>query len=561
MWGTFAEPGRRSLAPSVQRRPLDPDYVATGSMEDDPADIGALSDDEASGARTAAEASATAAVGGEEELPRVLGERYRLEALIAAGGMGRVYRATQLPLMREVAVKVMVAPPTAKTEFRRRFLLEASVCARLKHPNIVIVHDYGETDAGELYMTMELLDGEPLKDLLKREGPLEPLRAIHIALQIARALRDAHAEGIAHRDLKPGNVFVDRQLIDDEHEVDAVKVLDFGLVKVYEDERPDVEEDVTGEDVMLGSPRYMSPEQILCEPVDARSDIYSFGALLFAMLGGRPPFVGRSAMEVMHQHLKRPPPDFASTLTKLDQPPGWKVPTALEAVVHRCLQKEVDDRYQDVEALIQALKDVRNELDGGTGQYGALTSDSGLGPPTRLSAPASDDDRRRVPFWLPMALLLVVGAVAIALTALPREPEPEPRAAEPAPEPEPEPEPEPSPEPTVEEPAMVSVTINSEPPGADVISGGVLLGRTPLVRELPPTPDGAQRMLELRLDGYETTRVARAIAGDSVEIQVELTQTPQPTPTPRRRRATRMSTSMMRAPTVDDGRVRIPIVD
>lgn len=543
--------------------------MATGSLDDPGGDD--ARDDEPSGARSAADESGAIpkAAADDERFPRMLGERYRLEALIAKGGMGKVYRASQLPLEREVAVKLMVAPPAAGGEFRRRFLLEASICARLKHPNIVIVHDYGETELGELYMTMELLDGEPLKELQKREGPLRPLRAIRIALQIARALRAAHGEGVAHRDLKPGNVFVDRQLVDDEHEVDAVKVLDFGLVKVYEGERSDPEEDVTGEDVMLGSPRYMSPEQILCEPVDARSDIYSFGALLFSMLAGRPPFVGQNSMEILSQHLQRPAPPVGEALAELEDSPEWAVPASLEAVVRRCLAKEVDDRFQSVDELIVALKEVRTELEGGTGRFGALVSDSGLGPPTDLAAPRAPARRG----WVAPVALLAVAAVAVGW-ALTRGSDPEVSQEPPAGaiEPEAEAEPEPESEPQAPEAPVetdIPVTVTSEPPGAAVISGGVLLGRTPLTRRLPPTPEGAQRMLELRLEGFEPARANRAITGDSVEIHVALTavEPEVEAPEPRRRRRARRRPSMspttdaMRTETVDERELRIPIVD
>lgn len=557
-------------------------------------------DDTATGARKPKQTSTNVSgtmprMGGarRETLPRMLGERYRLEELIAKGGMGRVYRATQLPLEREVAVKVMVAPPEVDADFRRRFLLEASVCARLKHPNIVVVHDYGEGEAGELYMAMELLDGEPLNALLSREGPLEPGRAVRIALQIARALRAAHGEGIAHRDLKPGNVFVDRQLLDDEHEVDSVKVLDFGLVKVYDDGRPSVENDLTEDEMMLGSPRYMSPEQILCEAVDARTDIYSFGVLLFTMLADRPPFIGRSPMDVLTQHLQRPPPTFDAVFEELTDPPPWEIPAQLEAVAHRCMAKDVEDRFQDVDGLIHALKQVRYEIEGAqsTGSFDAVSSDSisSSGPrfaPADPGAAGRSGSRR----WLGMAALLggvAIVAAAIAL-AIPERPAQTP-ARPPAPA-----------EPAPAEPTTAPVTVTSDPPGAEVTSGGVLLGHTPLTRTLPLTPEGASRVFELRLDGYEPGRTAHAIEGDRVEVHLALTPTPPVTepetedetedetevedgePDLRRRRAERRrrrrraearaaaeaaeaqgaaDPSSQRPITVDQGSSRIPIVD
>ena len=483
-------------------------------------DVAASEDGSVSG-RLSGRSGTRPRVDSDDPLPRMLGERYRLEALIAKGGMGRVYRAVQLPLERNVAIKLMVAPPNVGGDFARRFLLEASVSARLKHQNIVVVHDYGETENGELYMAMELLDGMNLSALLKREGPLDPLRVIRMSLQVARALRAAHREGIAHRDLKPGNVFVDQQMFDDEHEVDTVKVLDFGLVKVYEDGRQDVEKDLTDGGMMLGSPRYMSPEQILCERVDARSDIYSLGALMFAMLAGRPPFVGKVPMDVLTQHLQRPPPSISETLQERTNPPSWTIPQPLEAIVHRCLAKDAGDRFADIDEVIAQLKEVRRTFDGGTatGAFSTLSSESGISH----TGPRPPLGRRSMPRWFPVVALLTaaVGATILALAGGDPEPEPEP-TTDVAADPLPPPLPETAGEDTVE------VTVTSDPPGAEVLSGGVFLGETPLTRSLRPTPEGARRVFEVRLEGYEPARVARAVEGESVEVSATLTPIPEP---------------------------------
>ena len=486
-------------------------------------DVAASEDGSVSG-RLSGRSGTRPRVDSDDPLPRMLGERYRLEALIAKGGMGRVYRAVQLPLERNVAIKLMVAPPNVGGDFARRFLLEASVSARLKHQNIVVVHDYGETENGELYMAMELLDGMNLSALLKREGPLDPLRVIRMSLQVARALRAAHREGIAHRDLKPGNVFVDQQMFDDEHEVDTVKVLDFGLVKVYEDGRQDVEKDLTDGGMMLGSPRYMSPEQILCERVDARSDIYSLGALMFAMLAGRPPFVGKVPMDVLTQHLQRPPPSISETLQERTNPPSWTIPQPLEAIVHRCLAKDAGDRFADIDEVIAQLKEVRRTFDGGTatGAFATLSSESGI---SQTGPRPANLGRRSMPRWFPVVALLTaaVGATVLALAGGEPEPEPEPvPTSEVAADPLPPPLPETAGEDTVE------VTVTSDPSGAEVLSGGVFLGETPLTRSLRPTPEGARRVFELRLEGYEPARVARAVEGESVEVSATLTPIPEP---------------------------------
>lgn len=289
----------------------------------------------------------------------MLGDRYRLERLLAKGGMGRVYVATQLPLGRQVAVKVLATTPLVDGEFRRRFLLEASVCSRITHANVVVVHDYGEHQ-GELYMAMELLDGEPLDKEQQRVGPMDPLRIANIGLQVSRGLRAAHREGVAHRDLKPGNVFLLAE--GEDNGEDRIKVLDFGLVKVFEEGRVDVELDVTSEDIMLGSPRYMSPEQIENDPVDARSDIYSFGALLFSLACGRPPFTGRNSMEVLSAHLRDPVPNMAEVLAARPGGAPHPVSASLQVLVERCLEKKREDRFQSIDEVIAALEVARLAL-------------------------------------------------------------------------------------------------------------------------------------------------------------------------------------------------------
>src|SRR5262245_24338867 len=183
--------------------------------------------------------------------------------------MGAVYKAEQAPLGRLVAIKVL-SPKHEEDkdpEFRKRFFLEAATVAKLTHPNTVTVFDYGQSEA-LYFIVMELLEGVTLKQAMRASGPMPPARAIHIAKQICRSLREAHRLGIIHRDMKPGNVM----LLQQGDESDFAKVLDFGLVK---DTAAEEEEDLTQAGVFMGSPKYMSPEQIQGERVDARTDIYS----------------------------------------------------------------------------------------------------------------------------------------------------------------------------------------------------------------------------------------------------------------------------------------------
>jgi serine/threonine protein kinase len=270
-----------------------------------------------------------------EKDPRVgttLSGRYRLEKAIAKGGMGRVYLATQLQLGRSVAVKIL-NPEFRDTDpqFVRRFSIEASICARLAHPNVVTVHDYGESETGELFMAMELLRGKTLSAAVQKEAPFAPARTIHIALQVARALREAHVLGIIHRDLKPGNIM----LVEAGDDADFVKVLDFGLVKLIAPESgeapapaPD-DVDLTRQGTLLGSPRYMSPEQIRGEVLDPRTDIYSFGIILFQMAAGRPPFTGSGSVDLIYKHIHEKPPRV-SDVAHGDCPPE------LEDLIAQC---------------------------------------------------------------------------------------------------------------------------------------------------------------------------------------------------------------------------------
>ncbi len=281
-------------------------------------------------------------------LGKTIAGRYHLERLIAKGGMGRVYLATQHPLQRKVAVKVLAQRGDIASDpnFVRRFFLEAAVCARLAHPNIVTMHDYGEGSDGQLFMAMEYLDGDPLSAEIKRGGALDEERAASITLFIARALREAHAHGIIHRDLKPGNIMLLRGK--DDEAVDAVKVLDFGLVKVFqtEDSFPaDLADlDLTRAGMLLGSPRYMSPEQVRNEALDPRTDIYSLGIILYQMLAGRTPFNGRTSVDIMHAHLHDPP-------AKLNH-----VSAEMWSLVKCMLEKDRDFRPPTAQELIKKLK-------------------------------------------------------------------------------------------------------------------------------------------------------------------------------------------------------------
>jgi len=278
---------------------------------------------------------------------RVLAGKYILEREIARGAMGRVFLATQIALKRKVAVKVMV-PKYGGPDFDKRFMLEAQSVAALSHPNIVTVHDYGQTESDLLFMAMEFLDGPTLGRYLANNGPFPVGRACNIVIQIARALRNAHAAGLVHRDLKPGNVIL---LVDDEGQ-DVAKVLDFGLAKVFETQREEEDPNapLTRDGLMLGTPKYMAPEQIIGKEINPTTDLYSLGALFYHMLSGRPPFEGDNDVEVLHAQLKSSP-------TPVHEREGCEgIPPELSAFIERCMQREQSDRMQSAKEFISELR-------------------------------------------------------------------------------------------------------------------------------------------------------------------------------------------------------------
>ena len=266
---------------------------------------------------------------------------YAIERKLGEGGMGVVYAARDERLERNVALKTMSSVARDATA-RERFWREARSAASVNHPNICQIYEIGE-EGGELFIAMELLEGEVLSDRLQR-GPLGPPAALPIGLEILTALAALHARGIVHRDLKPSNVFLTAH---------GVKLLDFGLA------RPDVDDDLTRMDltrpgIMLGTPRYMAPEQVSGAPVDARSDLFSAGTILFEMLAGRPAFAGRTVAEILHA-------------TRYEQPPaltGSPAVAAVDRVIRRALAKRPDDRPPSADAMAVELRGVGG-LDAG----------------------------------------------------------------------------------------------------------------------------------------------------------------------------------------------------
>jgi serine/threonine protein kinase len=276
---------------------------------------------------------------------RIVNERYRIVGTIARGGMGKVYRAEQQPLGRLVALKVLNPNYTGENdpEFHKRFFLEASIASKLTHPNTVTIFDYGRTDDEVFYIAMELLEGRTMHRALREEAPFPADRAMHIARQICRSLREAHGLGVIHRDLKPANIY----LMQHGDESDFVKVLDFGLVKNVDEKGG---EELTQTGLFMGSPKYMSPEQIRGDRVDGRVDVYALGVILFEMLTGRVPFDRANSVNILMAHIQEDVPSMKAFN------PEVHVPPALEALVRRCMAKDPALRYASMDEVLAGLK-------------------------------------------------------------------------------------------------------------------------------------------------------------------------------------------------------------
>lgn len=274
---------------------------------------------------------------------RVINGRYRVLSRIAGGAMAVVYLAKQSSLGRTCAIKLLRDGWDRQREqrLRERFFLEASVGSRLSSPNTVRVFDYGCDENDQPYMAMEYVDGCTLRNKLLQSGPMSQRRTLSIAYQLCKSLREAHELGYVHRDVKPDNII----LTDLPDQPDFVKLLDFGVVDTIED---DDGEDLTQSGILLGSPGYMAPEQVLGNPVDGRADIYSLGLVMFEMLTGKNPMEREHAGATLMAHVDetRPRPR--------DIRPD--IAPELDAIIHVCLAKKPEDRFADITALVRAFR-------------------------------------------------------------------------------------------------------------------------------------------------------------------------------------------------------------
>jgi serine/threonine protein kinase len=293
-----------------------------------------------------------------------LDEKYRLEEQLGVGGMGTVYRARHLLIDRPVAVKVLNQRFVEDEAARIRFRREARAAGRLQHTNAVTVTDFGESQDGYVYLVMELLEGRTLRDVLAKEAPLDVARSVSLMLQVSAAVAAAHEAGIIHRDLKPANIFIVQRA-----EVPAVvKVLDFGIAKLAA-ESLDEDEPMTLTQVgaMIGTPRYMSPEQCDGADLTPASDVYSLGCILYEMLTGTVPFSGSTPLAIAMKHtseVPRNPREFVSS-----------IPPALEEIVLHALEKRPEDRPQNAAEFRKELLETAERLGF---EHASLTSSPNL---------------------------------------------------------------------------------------------------------------------------------------------------------------------------------------
>src|SRR3989441_1452433 len=323
---------------------------------------------------------------------------YEIMAPLGAGGMGEVYRARDTRLGRDVAVKVLPSTYSDDTDRLHRFEQEACAAGALNHPNILVVHDIGTHD-GSPYIVSELLEGETLRQRMSGAA-LAQRRVIDYASQIAHGLAAAHEKGIVHRDLKPDNIFITKD--------GRVKILDFGIAKLTQPDGSQSQTEIptrrvdTDPGIVMGTVGYMSPEQVKGRSVDHRSDIFSFGAILYEMLSGRRAFHGESAAETMSAILKEDPPDLSET--------NQRISPALERLVNHCLEKSPEERFHSASDLAFAI-----EALSGTA--------SGSGKTITMAMPTIRARTRERFIWIAAIAVLLVSAIGLAFAYFRRVPQ------------------------------------------------------------------------------------------------------------------------------------------
>ncbi|MGB5984264.1 MAG: serine/threonine-protein kinase [Desulfobacterales bacterium] len=389
--------------------------------------------------------------------------RYQITGEIGRGTMGVVYEAHDPQIDRRIALKVLRQDWITSEEIVQRFIKEARAIGRLSHPKIVTVYDVGQ-DHGTIYIAMEYLDGQPLNDII-REGRLPMADNIIIAIQVAEALDYAHQKGIVHRDIKPGNIiFISDKL---------VKVTDFGIARI--EDPAGLQQTQAGE--ILGTPMYMSPEQVLGQPVDGRSDIYALGVILYELVTGQRPFKGNNLASIFHSitHDVPPAPDRIQT----------SLPPDLASAIMKAMDKKPGNRFQNGGEMIEALR----------GCLQALRSGKADAPPRK----------RMFGVWISLGVTMVLLLIAIGgglFYFRPATSTPDPNA---------------NGNPHLAK--QVLLRMNSVPPGAQVIIEGSLRGTTPIDLEIP----SGKYEVQLNLDNYLDWKAQLDLTqGDDFPVSVRL---------------------------------------
>ena len=475
-------------------------------------------------------------------LGKTLDGRYRLDTVLGQGGMGLVFGGLQTSMQRPVAVKTLHPQLAMAPTFFERFKREAELASKLRHPNIITIYDFGRTSDGTCYFVMELLEGESLRQQVKREGPMALRRAVAIIEQAALGLSHAHHQHVVHRDVKPHNIMITKV---DDHEY--VKVLDFGLVKVMEQED---EEQLTSTGQVLGTPQYMPPEQAGGELVDQRSDLYSLAGVLFFMLTGSSPFGANTVRKALTAALTKTVPPVATIRQ------GAPVPKKIDGFMRKAMAREKEDRYQTAEEFLVDLKDAlegesdavldalptgstRDDLskESGSGSEagakkgsrGSKSKNSNVIVSTGLLKPLPvvvSSDRRAtapdIPLPLPketgtikaidpgpprsksrLPMLLLGSSAALVLLAgggwfaFGGKTVEQVKLAQKDPPPILKPPPEVIPQ--VAAPVRVTLRLTSKPEGATVIEDGAVIGKTPLEKKWPKDEKHA---LNVTLEGF-----------------------------------------------------------
>lgn len=449
---------------------------------------------------------------------KLLSDRIKVVAAIARGGMGKIYRGEQIILNRPCAIKVL-DPNLARQhgdEFAKRFLLEASVTSKLTHPNAVTIFDYGKSAAGVLFIAMEYLDGRTLASELKAAQRLPPDRVINIGRQICRALREAHALGVVHRDLKPQNIFILNKKGEDDDDVqgDFIKVIDFGLVK---ESHNSGDGQLTTVGQVMGSPKYMAPEQVSGEDVDARTDIYSVGVTLYELLTGQTPFDRQSDLATMMAHLSDPVPQIGALVPELLLPEG------LEATVMKCLEKEPPKRFANMDELLAAFKAMEGVQYVNTAPVQIVQPPTASGGMSAMAPmlPAPEPEKPKTALYAVIAvvfLLAIVGIVvkmqsgpppAPTVTTAPKPPPPPPSTSTPPPPPKPK----------------ATLHVVTDPPGARVLEESLeRCKETPcdIVYEGAEASAMFEHMLEFRKSDYKVLKKSFSFAGDAGTVTVKM---------------------------------------